>query len=318
MRERQARSAHVDSQDDFGLLLRYGVDCIGAVGIRPSASAPLQTIAEVGPTPGRTVSGVQKKLLVVRNSDGFAPAGPTGPAPFIAKFNSEAIDSLVRNELRSLRWTAAVLGKKEVTDFEQGRVGNDTALIITRFDRGPNGEKFRQEDCAQILVKPRNNDHSGKYDSSYEEVAEIIRTHSSRPTIDLARYFRRLVAFALIGNCDAHLKNFSLLETSTGLRLSPAYDVLNTAFYDNFDKTFGLAIGGKFQHIEELDGGLFRRFGKAIGLNDRVTEQTFSELKRRVERATPVLRPPPGEEPSGFATRFAEIVGNQCLRILAG
>jgi serine/threonine-protein kinase HipA len=41
----------------------------------------------------------------------------------------------------------------------------------------------------------------------------MIRKHSARPEIDLARLFRRLISFALIGNCDAHLKNFSLLET---------------------------------------------------------------------------------------------------------
>lgn len=316
LREEQARSAHVDGQDDLGLLLHYGVDCIGAVGVRPADPPETAPTLEAGPTPGRTVSGIQKKLLVVNSGDVFAPAGPTGPAPFIAKFNSSAIDSLVRNEYRSLLWTSAVLGKGEVTEFRLGQVGGDMALIVTRFDRGPKGEKLRLEDFAQILVKPRGNDYGGKYDSSYEEVAEVITNHSSRPLIDLARFFRRLIASALIGNCDAHLKNFSLLETHTGLRLSPAYDVVNTAIYDHFEKSFGLAIDGRPRHIEELDADLFRRFGLSIGLTKRAVDKTLGDMRRQAAKATVRIRPPDGEGPDGFATRFAEIVSNQCLRIL--
>src|SRR6185312_1154681 len=102
-------------------------------------------------------------------------------------------------------------------------------------------KKLRLEDCAQILCKPRGLDYAGKYDAAYEDVADIIKRYSERPEIDLARFFRRLVAFVLIGNCDAHLKNFSLLETAAGLRLSPIYDVLNTAIYDGFDQTLALS-----------------------------------------------------------------------------
>lgn len=317
LREQQAHSAHIDTENDFGLLLAYGADCIGAVGIRPSGPTKADIkITEAGPTPGRTVSGIQKKLLVVKTAEGYVPAGSTGPAPFIAKFNSDAIDSLVRNEHRSLTWLAGVLGKEEVTRFALGQVAGDGALIVTRFDRGPKGEKLRLEDCAQILVKPRGRDYGGKYDSSYEEVAAFIKEHSSRPLIDVARFYRRLIAFALIANCDAHLKNFSLLETPTGLRLSPAYDVVNTVIYERFEAIFGLAIDGKRRHIEELDGALFRRFGRAIGLTERAVDQTFTDLRRQVEKAAIHIRPPDGEGPNGFVTRFAEIVSNQCLRIL--
>lgn len=317
LREQQARTAHIDGEDDFGLLLRFGADCIGAVGIRPTGSADaVPEIAEAGPAPGRTVSGVQKKLLAVKTAKGYEPAGPSGPAPFIAKFNSEAIDSLVRNEHRSLTWASAVLGKTEVTAFGLGQVAGDTALIVTRFDRGPKGEKLRLEDCAQILVKPRGRDYGGKYDSSYEEVAAVIEKYSSRPLIDLARFYRRLIVFALVGNCDAHLKNFSLLETPAGLRLSPAYDIVNTALYPQFEATFGLAIDGERRPLQDLDGALFRRLGKSIGLSARAVDQTFTDLKRQVEKAAVHIRPPDGEGPDGFVSRFAEIVSNQCLRIL--
>ena len=104
LREEQARVGNIAEQDDFGLLLRYGADCIGAVGVRRPKSDKGQDAAPAAVTasPGRTISGVQRKLLVTKQGEHqFSPAGPEGLAPYIAKFNSksERTQALVRNEI---------------------------------------------------------------------------------------------------------------------------------------------------------------------------------------------------------------------------
>lgn len=317
LRERQARIAHLAQDDDFGLLLRYGADCIGAVGIRgvdPQFEAP---VTEISANPGRTISGVQRKLLVVRHGKAFTPAGPTGPAPFIAKFNSESLPTLVRNEALSLRWAAAVLGKSEVAEFQLGEVSGigEHALILTRFDRTSDGGKLRLEDFAQILCKPRGLDYAGKYDAGHEDVADVIRTHSARPEIDLDKLFRRLIIFSLMGNCDAHLKNFSLLETASGLRLAPLYDVVNTALYDGYDQNLALFIDGKRLPFDAVTRPVLESFGKSIRLPKKAIDQAFSDLAAGVRRASSLLRPPEGEPPDGFFHRYGEIVRGACRRI---
>jgi serine/threonine-protein kinase HipA len=319
LRERQARISHIDQEDDLGLLLRHGGDCIGAVSVKPEGALIAPVLTEATGSTGRTVSGVQKKLLVVRLSDGtFVPAGAAGPAPYIAKFSSNAITTLVRNERLSLQWTSAVLGGKEVNAFTVASVkGQDSnALIVTRFDRTPSDVKLRLEDFAQILAKPRGVDYRGKYDASYEDVAGVIKGYSVRPAIDLARFFRRLVLFAVVGNCDAHLKNFSLLETPAGLRLSPAYDVLNTLMYPEYDRNLALSIGGHIVSMDRVDPALLRAFGRSIGIAPRALDDIFATLRRKVQAAATILTPPLGEPPDGFVHRFQEIVSNACLRIL--
>jgi serine/threonine-protein kinase HipA len=304
------------------LLLRYGADCIGAVGVRRVAGAapPDEPAAEVTASPGRTISGIQRKLLVVKQGNTFTPAGPTGFAPFIAKFNheSERVGSLVRNKSLSLRWSAELLGKDEVNTAEVNTVAalNEPALIVTRFDRTPQGGKLRLEDFAQILNKPRGRDFGGKYDGAYEDVAAVIKQHSVRPEIDLARFFRRLIVFVLVGNCDAHLKNFSLLETDAGLRLSPAYDIVNTALYDGFDQNVALAIKRTKPLLGEVTPELLRQFGLSIGLSQRAIDLIFTDLRSRAKRAAKLLVPPQGEPPDGFVHRYADIVRAACLRIL--
>jgi serine/threonine-protein kinase HipA len=322
LRQKQARVGHLDEEDDFGLLFRYGADCIGAVGVRPpegSETGAAEPITEVTASPGRTISGIQRKLLVVKDGKSFAPAGPTGLAPYIAKFNSEheRVGSLVRNEQLSLRWSGELLGKKEVNVFTLDTVSvvDETALIVTRFDRKPDGSKLRLEDFAQILNKPGGRNSAGKYDASYEDVAAVIKQHSVRSEIDLARFFRRLVVFVLVGNCDAHLKNFSLLETDDGLRLSPAYDIVNTALYDGFDQNLALSIGGSKPHLDQVTRDLLKAFGQSIGISPRAIDQIFTDLHKRIRRAPALLTPPQGEPPDGFVHRYSEIVSRACLRI---
>lgn len=320
LRQQQAHVAHVQEQDDFGLLLRFGGDCIGAVSIRGKSGADdnLPPVRELTANPGRTVSGVQRKLLVIKEGNHFAPAGETGPAPYIAKFNSESIGTLVRNEALSLRWATAVLEGDEINSYKLAQVSkiNETALVVTRFDRTINGEKLRLEDFAQILSKPRGADFAGKYDASYEDVAAAIDKYSARPAIDLRKFFRRLIVFILVGNCDAHLKNFSLLETPEGLRLSPAYDILNTAFYDGFDQNIALSINGSKQALDEITWPLLANFGRSIGLPQAAVDQSRTDLRTRVQKAAPILVPPEAEAPDGFVHRYSEIVERACHRIL--
>ena len=71
----------------------------------------------------------------------------------------------------------------------------------------------------------------------------------------------------LVGNCDAHLKNFSLVETNAGLRLSPAYDIVNTALYDGFDQNIALSIDGKKPTVMRLPAICSQQFGQSVGLS---------------------------------------------------
>jgi len=318
LRERQARTAQIAEEDDFGLLLRYGRDCIGAVSICPlEGESELPALTEATANPGRTISGIQKKLLVIPAGEGkFRAAGATGSAGFIAKFNSPELPTLVRNEHLSLRWTAAVLGQKEVTEFGLGHVVDEDqqALIVTRFDRDEGGGKLRLEDFAQLLLKPRGRDYTGKYDGAYEEVAASIEHHSVRPIIDLARYFQRLIIFAIVGNCDAHLKNFSLLETPQGLRLSPVYDVVNSGLYPGYTQSFALTLLGQRLPFEAIDSNHLRLFGERIGLNPTAVGRAFIAVKRGAQAAWRVVEEPAA--PDEFRARFAEIVRSGCSRIL--
>ena len=325
LRQQQARAGRVDDDDDFGLLLRYGADCIGAISVYPDTPTERLTEAQfddealnAAAGSSRTISGVQKKLLAWRDGDHFKPATETSQASHIAKYAPDAEPGLLRNEIFSLAFAREVLGEAEVTRSQNGSVDgiDGAALLVERFDRTPEGAKLRLEDFAQILVRPRGNDFRGKYDGSYEEIAEGIARYSARPMIDLARFFSALVFNFLIGNADAHLKNWSLLERPEGLRLSPQYDLLNTLIYRGvYDTQTALALCGDNVAIDAIDRQRILQFGENIGLPPKAAALRLNELRRKLSNSRR-LRPPLAEPPDGFLNIYSDIVRTACARIL--
>lgn len=328
LRARQARAGEVDAEDDFGILLAYGRDCIGAVSVHDPAAHELRgdggldALTRAAVAGARTISGIQPKLLAVRAEDGtYAPAGATGPAPYIAKFPTADLPDLVLNEELSLDALRLLLGDDQVTAAARAPVAGITqpALVVERFDRTPDGGKLRLEDFAQVLARPRRRDFSGKYDAGFEDGAEAIERHSARPPVDLLHYFRRIVAFALIGNCDCHLKNFSLLEAEGGLRLSPAYDVVNTYVYARlgYSTRFGLRIEGAEHRWEAVDRALLVRLGALLRLTPQAIERSLAEFARKAPRLVRLVAAAADAGPDHWRHLYADSVRGACRRILA-
>ena len=121
LRNRQARAAEIAVEDDFGILLAFGADCIGAVSVHAPEEPPVSTargqldeLTAAAVAGKRTISGVQPKLLVTKGAAGFAPAGANGPAHYIAKFPGEDLPNIVANETLALKAARLLLGRDQV------------------------------------------------------------------------------------------------------------------------------------------------------------------------------------------------------------
>ena len=310
------------------MLLAYGKDCIGAVGIRPKQSEAIQqnnnydVETRAATTAPRTISGVQRKLLAYKKAGKFYPAEAVSDSTtHIAKLNSQDNHTLVQNESLSLRLASNILGQDQVTKFTLGSLQriDEISLLVERFDRTSSEEKLRMEEFAQILNKPCGNSYSGKYQGSYEEIALAIKEFSSFPVIDLERFFRQLVFSILVGNCDAHFKNFALIETNTGLRLAPAYDILNTLLYPEkgYSSQLALEIAGAKRQWDVIDRKIITDFGQAIGLTKQAIELALSQIENASTKIQlqELLEPHPLARPDDFKTRYKTIFDSACHRI---
>ena len=175
--------------------------------------------------------------------------------------------------------------------FKDGSKG----YLTKRFDRQTEGKKYRQEDFAQIRQMSREtHGENYKYEGSYEEMAMDIKRYASAYQPVIEDFFRIIIFNYLFSNGDAHLKNFSLLETSYGdFALSPAYDLLCTGLHtpneyvmaldlfrdDYFTETYNI-LG----YYSQQD---FIEFGQRIGIQtDRIQRiiELFCLQSAKVEK----------------------------------
>ena len=156
---------------------------------------------------------------------------------------------------------------------------DETAYITRRFDIH-GGVNYIQEDFASLMVLTKSNGGADyKYSrASYEDCADVIRRHVKAYRIDLLRFFR-LVLFNFISlNDDAHLKNFSLINTGNEYRLTPAYDLINTSLHLVNHRIFALdkglfKEGMQLSDIRQVSRNDFEEFGRRIGLNDKTVQR---------------------------------------------
>jgi serine/threonine-protein kinase HipA len=118
----------------------------------------------------------------------------------------------------------------------------EPAYITKRFDVTRNGTKLGKEDFASLAGKTEENaGENFRYNYSYEGIAELIKEHVGAWKIEMEKFYSLVVFNFLFSNGDAHLKNFSLLETINGdYILSPAYDLLDTRIHVEEEGFFAL------------------------------------------------------------------------------
>lgn len=147
------------------------------------------------------------------------------------------------------------------------------AYAIKRFDRGPQRELIHIEDLAQV----RGFCPDQKYAGSYETLAALLyRGHDGNA---LREFARRLAFNILIGNGDAHLKNWSLIYSDPRIpTLAPAYDLVATFVYrPDMEGPESLALSfGRSKCFEDMRLSMFMRLDEKLssqaGLDDVVRE----------------------------------------------
>jgi serine/threonine-protein kinase HipA len=303
-REIIARNLGISKRNDYAMLERIGGECAGAVTFLPagdalptrddhyralSANELAGILKELPRRPllaGETgirlsLAGAQDKIAV--RVEGDAISLPLGGAPstHILKPAVEQFAGVVFNEAFCMRLAAATglpAAKAEIR-----RVEDVEYLLVERYDRtrsqGPERvtlERLHQEDFCQALGIVSEHKYQKEGGPSLKQCFALLREVSSVPVLDLARLLDAVIFNFLVGNNDAHGKNFSLLYHGAGTagletRLAPLYDVVSTRYYPELTQEMAMKIGGEYS-------------------SDRVSKTNFEQLAEDAGLAKPLVR----------------------------
>jgi serine/threonine-protein kinase HipA len=235
-----------------------------------------------------SISGVQEKLSFVLDKNILRLSKEGEQGTYILKpipRDLKKVDQVPANEHLTMQIAKQVYGINTAENAMIFFKNGSPAYITKRFDVKADGSKWGKEDFATLAGK--TNDNAGpnfKYEFSYEEAGLLIQKYVSAWRIEIEKYFSLVLFNFLFSNGDAHLKNFSLLESSKGdYLLSPIYDLLNTKLHVD-DSDFALDKGlfadefkseqyKKSMHPNKSD---FEEFGRRIGVTENRIEKIIA------------------------------------------
>src|ERR1039458_3800748 len=304
-REIIARNLGISARNDYAMLEQIGGECAGAVtfiqagaplpernyGYRTLSSQELAAILKELPKrpllAGEegirlSLAGAQDKVAVrIEGNEISLPLGGA-PSTHILKPAVERFAGVVFNQAFCMKLAAAA--GLPAAKVETRNVDGIEYLLVERYDRthrqnpggAPSLERLHQEDFCQAQGIVSETKYQKEGGPSLKQCFALLREVSSAPVIDLSRLLDSVIYNFLVGNNDAHGKNFSLLYHGVGtagqeIRLAPLYDVVSTSYYPELSKDMAMKIGGEYS-------------------SDKVTAKDFEQLAEEAGLAKPIVR----------------------------
>jgi serine/threonine-protein kinase HipA len=248
------------------------------------------------------ISGAQEKygLRLEKNALSLTRSGSTHILKPVPLERFDRINDLPANEHLTMQIARQIFGIRTaacgIIFFDDG----SPAYITRRFDYKPDGiEKYVVEDFAALLAKtPEKSRDDFKYQASYLDIARMIKKHVAAAPAVLLEFLRLLIFNYLVGNGDAHLKNFSLMETEQGdYILSPAYDLICTRLHLH-DNQLALYDGLYEDDYKEesystfgfYTGSSFTVFAEKAGVNPVLANSILKEIMQGVPKAMAMVQ----------------------------
>jgi len=288
LQEAQSRAIAVDGGNRLALLLAFGGDCAGAISVvDPERVAVMiePDLPEVmaALTSRASLSGVQPKLFTVKFDGRFEAAMPGQLSTHIAKLPSTTHRHLLELEWLTTKATKALFPTEEVVELEIAALPGiaDEALMIKRFDR--DGQtRLHFEEFNSLL----GHKSDAKYSGGYEAMGRYIQDSPVCFSVEAERLLRRVLGCFLLGNTDAHLKNFAMMHRDGRLTLSPAYDLVASDWYKQYN-SLALSVGGtRNLRLADLEPKHLASMAAGFGLSEEVLVLAADDLNKRREAVT--------------------------------
>lgn len=271
LREKLAKYLGVSNKNPFALLREVGGECAGALSLHAKEEKfPKEDEAEEPLSPTKleevihllrrrpllagedglrlSLAGAQDKLAVGFKEGIVSIIKGKSPTTHILKPSIDRIDDSVENEVFCIR-LAQMVGI-EAPNTVSVKAENSKSFVVERYDRIVNKdgsvERIHQEDFCQAMGIPPEMKYEKEGGPSIESCLHLIESKFSFPAQDKLKFIGRVIFNYLIGNSDAHGKNFSILYKDGRVLLAPAYDLLCTDIYPELSKNMAMKIGEKY------------------------------------------------------------------------
>ncbi len=317
-RRKICRILGISPNNDFSLLEKIGGECAGAISFiqpdekttytdekyRPITENELANIlrklperpllaGEVGVR--LSLAGVQDKIAVYKVGDQISIPLDGSPSTHIIKPAITAYEGIIFNEAFCLQLANSIgINVAKATLEHAEDIGY---LLIERYDRNVTDgtqnkaiiSRLHQEDFCQALGIVSERKYQNEGGPSLAQCFTLVREYSEVPVVDLQQLINVVIFNFLIGNCDAHGKNFSFILDKE-CRLAPFYDLLSTTYYQELSLKMAMKIGGEYS-INNIKMDNFDKLAKDIGFTQAAVRHRTLELIEALSSTLHNLQP---------------------------
>lgn len=321
-----ARALGVSPDNPFRLLEALGGDVAGALAFLPQGEEPLQDYSKTAPEPLQegalaelldrlpsvpmlageggarlSLAGAQSKLPVVLTAEGgIAIPRPGEPSTHLIKPEPDRFPDLAANEAFCLALARAV--GIDAAHAEWRAAAGKPFLLVERYDRisaEGKARRLHQEDFAQALGIPSNRKYAAEGGPTFRDSFALLRSAATRPAREVLKLADAAIFNLIIGNADAHAKNYSLLRLENGeVVLAPLYDLVATHMWKELSPKLAMRFG-RAATLEEFGGENVARFAEEAGLGAPFIRRRVADLaeaiRETIEREVEVPGKPSDE-----------------------
>lgn len=311
-----ARQLQVSGQNDYALLDHIGGECAGAVTFLvpgqtptvPSSAEDVQWLSDeevaaiLEELPRRpmlagqdglrlSLAGAQDKLPVVFDGERIGLPRNGTPSSHILKPPIHAVEDSVVNEGFCMALAEAMQLRPAKSTMHS--VLDRPFLLVERYDRALDAQGHRlrvhQEDFCQSLGVVPEMKYQNEGGPDLAQCFDLVRRVTRPSAPHVLRLFDAAIFNALIGNHDAHAKNFSLLYAGQTPVLAPFYDLLSTAVYPTLTPKMAMKIGSKYK-FSEVQARHWEQFAQSAGLAKAAVRKRILELAKALPAAARSLQ----------------------------
>ena len=303
-RDAVASALGVSRANEFRLLERLGGEVAGALALYPEGETPPRFETQ-GPAVALTddelavllasldtrpflagtrnlrlsLAGAQSKLPVIVIDRRIGLPAPGQPTTHIIKPPIARFPATTENEAFAMR-LAAGLGL-DAAPAEPHVASGRPCLLVTRYDRERQSDgavrRLHQEDFCQALGIVADRKYAADGGPGFRQCFELIRRACSRPAVEVLKLLDAAIIQVLLGNADAHGKNYSLLHRDGRIELAPLYDLLSTVAYPDLSPRFAMRVARRTT-LDEMRRGDWDRFAGGAGLGGPFVRRRVHEL----------------------------------------
>ncbi|MBQ7079373.1 MAG: type II toxin-antitoxin system HipA family toxin [Fibrobacter sp.] len=311
---------HISETSTLKLLKELGGECAGMISILPEGEQcntknsydfspdnyeqiPLQKITahiqnintrpllKVKQELRLSLAGAQEKLpLLYKDNKFYLPKNGAPSTHIIKPTGFGELSTLSTNEYICIK--LAKYSGLPVPNAQLMQTDNVDFLLVERYDRVFQNNKItriHQEDLCQALGILSDYKYQNDGGPSIVDIYNLLKEKTSIPLLEMQSFLQYVLFNLIIGNCDAHGKNYSIMYKNNSITLTPIYDTVCTLAYPNLTNKLSMKIG-KHVEINKINKDDLSILAEQLGLKPKTVNNIYFELFDNVCKAIEIIK----------------------------